>query len=184
MKKKLRDLYSKLSSREKTILIGTLTVVALVLVDRLVLSPVLRQMKSLDSRIRQQQSLVKKSAHVLARKEQILSESQQLASYALSSGKPDQEMTSFLQELQESASKASVTLVFVKPAGGGEEGGPPQKYLANLECEGNLTDLGKFFYAIESSADLQKVEKYQIQSKGKGSGQARCTLTVSRAAIA
>ena len=156
---------------------------ALVLVDRLVLSPVLRQMKNLDSRVRQQQSLVKKSVHVLARKEQILSEGQQLASYVLTSGRPDQEMTSLLQELQESASKVSVTLVYVKPAGGGEEGGPPQKYLANLECEGSLADLGRFFYAIESSANLQKVEKYQIQSKGKGSGQARCTLTVSRAAV-
>ncbi len=183
MKKKLIELYSKLSSREKSVLLGTTVVLGLVLVDRLVLGPVLHQMKDLDLRIRQQQALVKKSSHVLARKEQILSESKQLASYALSSGRPDQEMTSFLQELQESASKSSVTLVYVKPAAGKDEGGAPQKYLANLECEGSMTDLGKFFYAIESSSDLQKVEKYQIQSKGKETGQARCTLTVSRAAV-
>ena len=181
MKKKLIELYSRLSAREKTILVGTAAVVGLLLVDRLVLGPVLREMKTLDQRIHQEQALVKKSTHVLARKDQILDEGKQLASYALSSGRPDQQMTSFLQELQESAARSLVNLLYVKPAGG--EGAASQKYLANLECEGGMVDLGRFFYAIESSGQLQKIEKYQIQSKGKGSSQARCTLTVSRASV-
>ncbi len=179
MTKKLLDFYVKLSPREKRILYGTLIVISLLLVERLIIHPIAEKLTGLDRSIRDQKMAVKKSMHVLLQKERILQEAKDYASYSAEPKDPEEEMTSLLKEIESLANNSSVTLSYVKPVNT-KESGNAKKYFASLECEAPMEEATRFFYSIESSAKLLKIEKYTIQPKSKASSLARCTATVSK----
>ncbi len=179
MIKKLLDFYVKLSPREKKILYGTLFVISLFLVERLIIHPIAEKLVSLDKSILDQKIAVKKSMHVLLQKEKITRDAKDYASYSVESKDPEEEMTSLLKEIEALANNSSVTLSYVKPVST-KDSGNAKKYFASLECEAPMEELVGFFYSIESSTKLLKIEKYTIQPKSKDSSLARCTATVSK----
>ena len=184
MIKPLRAFYARLSKREKMILAGAAAFLGMVFLDRFVVGPVLSKMTSLEEEIRSQETTIKKSLHVLLRKEQIVAEEKLIASYSISSDLPDdKEMTVLLKELEGMANKSAVSLVYVKPGQIEAEGGS-KRFLASLECEAEMREIVSFFHAIESSSKLLQIERYEIQQKNKESGTARCTMVVSRTLIA
>jgi hypothetical protein len=55
-----------------------------------------------------------------------------------------------------------------------------KKYFATLESEGPMQQLLTFFYEVENSTQLLKVEKYTLQPIAKGSTVVKCAATISR----
>ena len=182
MIKKLTAFYARLSKRERLILIFTSLVLAALLVDRLVLTPARDQMKLLDTKILDEEKAIKKSLRVLLRKDQVASDVKRYAVFSIDVKKPEEQMTSLLKEIENIADKASVSLLYVKP-GSEKEGGDANKYLANLECEGQMEQIITFFYRIENSVGLLGIEKYDIQPKSKDSGTVHCVMTISKMAL-
>ncbi len=184
MIKKLVDFYTHLSRRERWVLSVTALVLGTVLIDRLVVGPVRFQMKLLEIKIRDEETSIKRSLHMLLRKDRIASDAKKFSVYLVPPQKPEEEMTSFLKRIENIAAKSSVSLAYLKP-GHTKEDRDSQKYIANLECESQMKEMIDFFYEIENSIELLKIEKYDLQPKSSEVGApVRCTMTVSRTVFA
>jgi len=179
---KLIGFFQRLSQREKIILYLSVTVVLGVAVDQLVLSPIHKSDQSLNQKIHDTEVNIKGSIRLLSQKEQMMKEAEHYATYAASSQSSEDEVLILLKQVQELASQASVNLLYSKPSGAGETK-ERNVYRVSLECEGQMDQLINFFYAIENSKLLLRIEKYSIQPTAPGSSVIKCAATVSMAGI-
>jgi len=179
MNAQLTRFYQKLSRREKRILAAVCLVMGLLAVDRLIVDPVFQKLVVLDRQIRDEETTIKKSLHVLLRKQQISEESKQFTIFSVEPENSEQAMTTLLKEVENIAGQSSVSLLYVKP-GASKEDGRTKKYFATLECEAQMAEVAGFFHNIENSTRLLQIEKYSIQPKSKDSSVAKCAVTVSR----
>lgn len=172
-------MYQKLSAREKKILYLVFFVFGLLTVDRLIIGPVFQKMAMLERQVRDEETTIKKSLHILLRKDQISTENRQFVIFSVDSKNPEQEMTALLKEIENIANKSGVSLLYEKP-GNTKEDGAVKKYFATLECEAQMAEIASFFHNIENSTNLLQIEKYSIQPKNKESSVAKCSVTISR----
>ncbi len=181
MMKKLIDWYSRLTKRDKIALGIAAAVILVVMIDQLIVGRVYHQMRQLDTHTRDQETAIKKSLHVLLRKDQISAEIKQYANYSVKAKSTEEEMTVFLKDLETLAGQASVSLLYVKPgASKPAKESETRKYIATLECEGRMEEIVGFFYRIETFPGFLKIEKYAIEPKNKEATVARCGMTVSK----
>ena len=179
---KLTAIYARLSKREKVIFYGTSVVVGFLLLDQLVVGPILGTFDSLDQELSNLQTDISKTMQILSQKEQIKLEAEKYSSFVTQAKSEDEEMNSLLEYIEELANKATVNLLYVKPAGNKTEG-ITKKFLVTLECEGQSTQIVSFFYALESSPKLLTIEKYSIQPTGSGSSVIKAAATLSRVVV-
>ena len=182
MIKGLSQSYAKLSKTERRILAVTILFVAIAFVDRVIVLPISTTLASLNLTISEQETAIKKSMSVLLHKGGIVAESKEYMSYSVEAKNPEEEMVGLLKEVESVAEKAGVSLIYVKPGTIKEENGM-KKYYSNLECEAPMEQVATFFYDIESSNQLIKIEKFQIQPKSKDSSIARCTVAVYKTVL-
>ena len=140
---------------------------------------VLKIIHSLDKRIQDTQTNIQRSIRLLGQKDQILKEAEHYAPYTESSKSEEEETLALLKHVQELANQASVNLLYSKPAGGGNDINERNVYRVNLECEGQMDQLISFFYAVENSKLLLRVEKYSLQATTKGSSVIKCSAVIS-----
>ncbi len=183
MIQKLLGIYNRLSKRERWIFYGTALVVGILFSDRFLIGPVHTKLADMDRRIRDEETFARESLLILLKKKEVVAESEQLKKFIVKAGDPEQEMTALLKKIEGLAQEATVSLVYVKPAASREETSGVKKYLATLECEGQMDRVMSFFYSIESSVELLQIERYAIQSKTKESSIARCEVTVSKTVL-
>lgn len=179
---KIQALYNfvaHLSKREKIIFYAAISFVSLTLLDRLIISPIYSKIKSLNEEVKEKESSIKKSLHILAQKERISSEIARYTSFLTSAKSEEEETTYLLKEIEGLANKAGVYLVDMKP-GGLKDMGSSKKYLINLNCEAQMEQLFDFMYNIENSNKLLTIEKYQIGPKSKESSIARCSMSIAK----
>ena len=180
--KKLLEFYKKLKPREKKIFFATATVIGFLLGDRLIVHPAVQAMGEMDRSIRGEESAIRKSVYVLNKKMRIQAESKELSIYASEVRDPEEEMTALLKTLESMTNQAGVNLVYVKP-GTVKESPGMKKFYATLECESEMEQVSTLFHGIESSPKLLKIEKYEIEPKGKDSSLARCAMAVSKTVL-
>lgn len=172
--------FNKLSKREKTVLYVAAIALSLTVLDRLIISPVLSKLRSLDKEIREKQSLIKRSLHILAQKDRILAESAKYDSFLKAS--PGEEITSVLKEIENLANKNSVYLIDMKPAGS-KAGSGYNKYFISLSCEAQMEQIVGFIYDIENSNRLLALERYQFNPKSRESSVVQASLSISKIAV-
>ncbi len=182
MKKKLLEMYAKLSKREKMIFYISTLMILFFILDRVVVGPVYHKMKALDMKIQDEEISIKQALHVLVQKDKILHEGRQYESYSVDAPNPEKEAVALLKEIESTADKAGVSLLYVKPAKDETEGAA-HKFYATLECESEMTSLAGFFHEIEGSNKLLKIEKFDIEPKSKDSSVARCAMTISKTVL-
>lgn len=171
--------FTRLPKKEKIILYLAVFFISLVILDRLIISPVFSKMKSLDKETQIKEAEIKKNLRILAQKERILSENVKYGSFLNSFESSEDQAASSLKEIEDYADKASVYLIDMKPASV-KDAGALKKYLINLNCEAQMEQLTSFMYNIENSKELLTIEKCQISPKAKGSSVARCSMTISK----
>jgi cell division protein FtsL len=174
---KLAGFFQRLSRREKIILYLSITVVLAVVVDQLVVRPIHQSVQSVDQKIHDMEAHIKRSIQLLSQKEQMMKEAEHYATYAVSSKSAEDEILVLLKQVQELASQASVNLLYSKPGGG--ETKERNVHRVSLECEGQMDQVINFFFAIENSKLLLRIEKYSLQPTAKGSSVVKCAATVS-----
>jgi hypothetical protein len=174
----LKIFLGRLSKKEKIIFYIATTLVILVILDRAIISPVFSKVKSLNQEIQDKQIEIKKNLKVLSQKDRILAESSKYSSFLSDSGlSDDEQITLVLKELESLASKSSVYLVDMKPAGV-KESGSSKRIMINLNCEAQMEQLVDFMYNMENSSSLISIEKYQLAPKSKDSSVAKCSMSV------
>lgn len=181
----IQSLYAilgRLSKREKIVFYASALFVSFALTDRLIISPILSKMKTLDEEMRGAESEIKNDLRILAHKDRISAESTQYRTFFEQPKTDDEEMTSILKEVENAANQTSIYLIDLKPAEIAVSG-MSKTYRVNLNCEAQMEQLVDFMYNIENSNKILTVEKYQINPKSKESSVVRCRMTITKVAI-
>lgn len=175
---------SKLSDRDKKLLIAAIILIIVVLFDRLFISPTMSRMALLDDEIAKEEASIKQDIHFLSYKNKILKESRVVNSYFTEKIVTDDEaIAAFLKKIEIIASKANVTLAKVTPSAGQSEKNY-LKYSADVECSGKFTDVVTFMHLLNSSDELTKVIKYNLVSKKADSDEIKSIMTISKMIVA
>ena len=179
----LQELYkffARLSKKERLMLYVAGTIVSALFLDRLIISPVFSRLKGLDEEIREKEISVRKNIRILSQKDRIRASSANYGSFSGGKlGSDEEEMTSFMKEMEDMANKSSVYLVDIKPgAVKGQE--QLKKYFVTLNCEAQMEQIVDFMYGLENSSRFFTIERYQITPKAKDSSLARCSIAVSK----
>ena len=174
----LQVFLGRLSKKEKAIFYVAVLIVSLLVLDRAIISPVFSKIRVLNKEIQDEQANIKKNLRILAQKDKILTGSSKYSSLLGDSNlSADEQITLVLKELESLASKSSVYLVDMKPAGI-KESGSSKRILINLNCEAQMEQLVDFMYNMENSKSLISIEKYQLTPKTKESSVAKCSISV------
>jgi hypothetical protein len=171
--------FSRLSKRDKMIAYIVMFLLSLIVLDRMILSPVSSKMKLLNEEIKAKEANIKKSLRIISQKDRITAESQKYSPYMGKGSSEEEEISNFLKDVEELASNSSVYLVDLKP-GGVSSVGSAKKCLVLLNCEAQMQQIITFMFNIENSNKLLTIEKYQINPKSRESTVAQCVITVSK----
>ena len=174
----LQVFLGRLSKKDKIIFYIAVFIVALLILDRAIISPVFSKIRSLNKELQDKQDNIKKNLRILAQKERILAQGAKYNSLLGDSKiNDDEQVTLVLKELESLANKSSVYLVDMKPSGI-KESGSSKMILINLNCEAQMEQLVDFMYNMENSNNLISIEKYQLTPKTKESSVAKCSISV------
>ena len=174
--------FNRLSKRERLIAIVTFSVIFVLVCDQLVVRQIFRSLHSLDQRIKDLESDIKKSIRLLSQKERMLKEIEHYKAYSVELKSSEVETGALLKHIEELANQSSVNLLYAKPAGSKSDE-TVKKYIVTLECEGQMAQMINFFYQIENSTLLLKVDKFTMAPASSGSSVVKCGATISRAAL-
>jgi len=178
-KPSLAAFLSRLSKRERLVFYVTAFIGGAVILDYLVLSPILSKMKQLNEQIESQKAEIKRSFTILSYEKQIGREREKYFSAGGDTESEEEGITAFLKEIENLAKESSVYLVDIKPSNKAEKSGPKQ-YLLDLNFEAQMDQLLSFFYDIQYSEKLIKIERYQIRPKAEGSSIVGCSMSISK----
>lgn len=182
MIKKLFVSFSRLPKRNKIILFGVVFFISFVFPVRLMLGSILSKIKLLNKEIQSQEVTIRKSLQMLSQKDRIEKEVDKYTFFATVAQSQEEEIVILLKDIEELANKCSVYMIDIKPAGFTKEG-ILKKYLVRLNCEAQMEQIAEFFYKLESSKGLLKIEKYDIRPKTEGSSIVRCAMSISKAVL-
>lgn len=173
---------NKLEKRERTILYITVGIVAVMLLDRFVLSQISSKLEDLTTQIHSEEERIRNSLIISTQEERIRKEMADYAPYFSVPDSEEKEVTTFLKDVENFAKDSSVYLLDIKPSGK-KDLGKTRQYFLKLEFEAVMDQVLNFFYVIENSKQLLQVEEYQIQPKSEGSSIVTCSMSVSKIII-
>ncbi len=176
---------SKLSKRERAIFYVTVFVVGLILLDRLILSPILSKIDELDVTIETQEEAIKMSMLMVAQEDRIEGESKKYTAFLSKPQIKEEEILNpFKQEVENMAKKSSVYLIDIKSAGKNVSADKTStRYFVKLNFEAQMEQVFHFFHSITNHKELLKVESYQINPKSEGSSVVTCSMSISKTII-
>jgi len=178
--KPLYQTFLHLPKKQKTVIYVAGGVFLLSLVNLLIILPVFSKIHSLNEAKRKKKAAIIRDLNVLDKKSEILSESKKYATFLKEARSDEEETTLLLKEIENIASKGSLYIVEMKPAGIREEKSNLKKFVINLTCEGQMEQVIGFMHNIENAATLLNIEKFQLSPKSKDSSIAQCTMTISK----
>jgi len=172
--------YAKLGRREKLLFIVAFSCVVMVLMDRLVIGPILSQMKLMDAEIAVKTQTVRRNMRILSFRDSILNDYSRYSAYFDSNNRKQDEIISrLLKEIESIAAQKSITIVNIKP-GDVQENPVFHEYKTTLECSGKLIDLLGFMSLLEESDYLFKITEFSMTPKSKASDIMKCVMNVTR----
>jgi len=180
--KSILSFVTRLSKRERTIFYITVGIVSLVLLDRMVLSPILEKVSSLGETIREKEEEIEQSLLIVNQEKRIEGEGDLYASFLSKPQKEEKAITAFLKEVETLAKKSSIYLTEIKPSGKNVEGDVVD-YFVKLNFEAQMEQVFNFFYNVTNFDQLIKIEDYQIRPKTEGSSVIACSILISKTII-
>lgn len=173
---------TRLSKRERVIFYATVFVIGVVILDRTLISPILKKIDDLSEAIATQEEVIEQSLLIVTQEKRIEGETSRYATYLSKPQAEKKEITAFLKEVENIAKRSSAYVVDIKPAGKSVEG-PATKYFVKLNFEAQMDQVMNFFYNISNLAQLIKIEGYQIRPKTEGSSIITCNISISKTII-
>ena len=174
----IQNFISKLDEKQKKIFYITVGVVALALIDRLFLGPVLDKIHNLNEEIVQQKDDIRRDLKFLSYSERIIKNSQTFGKYLSQSAKDDDVINAeFLSQIERLAHQTKVSLVKSNPSDVKKESNFAQ-YSVSLDCAGELKNIISFMHLINSSDELLKVTRFNMAAKRGTEGEVNSSMTV------
>ena len=170
--------FSTFSRRERLLSFGSLLILSLVLLDRVVLGPwghhthhVRQEIERLEVAIRRQQEL-------LNREPKIRAEAEAYREHLRVNDEPIPDMAGVLREIEGLGAQSGVTLGEVKPLEGAAKD-TYQEYAIDVQYRGSLEQWIHFVYLLQSSKSLFAIQRATIARKGEDPSQVEGTLRLS-----
>lgn len=173
---------SRLSQRERIVFYVTIGVVSLVLVDRMILTPILDKINHLGAAIRSQEETIEQSLIIVTQEKRIEAESDRYAIYLSEPETEEKVATAFLKKIENLAKKSSVYVVDIKSSGKKVDG-DIVRHFVKLNFEAQMEQVINFFYNVTNFEQLVKIEGYQIRPKSEGSSIIICSISISKTII-
>jgi len=180
--KSILSFITRLSKRERIIFYVTIGIVTLVLLDRMLLSPILVKVSSLGEAIKAKEETIEQSLLIVNQEERIEGESSRYTSFLSAPQTEEKTITAFLKEIETLAKKSSIYLTDIKPAGKEVEGTVVQHFI-KLNFEAQMEQVFNFFYNVTNFELLIKIEDFQIRPKSEGSSVIICSISISKTII-
>ena len=162
--KKLKQLFARLSPRERAIVYGVAIVVLGLATERLVYQPIVGRLAELDEEILVTEGQVRKNLREIAARETVRAAYEQYATHTAPAGSDEEEMARLLGEIEGLAGAAGVSLLDVRsrPAGVTEVG---KHYPVEVEAETGMPALMGFLHGLQSSKHLLRVKQLRVTPK-------------------
>jgi hypothetical protein len=177
------EFYAKLEPKQKILFVAALIFLVLALMDRLVLGPIIAQLKVCDNQIWAKQESMRRNLRIISFKDRILKEYSRYELYLDSGDKSQEEIVSALLRMIETLARQNeITISNVQP-GDVVENPLYKEYLTNIDCEGKVKNVLTFMDALEASDFLFRILKYSFASKSKTGEAIKASIDISRILI-
>ena len=173
---------SKFSGKEKTWLLISVIFVGLVIMDRLIFTPINDRVKEINREIKINENQLAVGMRNLKQKSPVTEEYKKYAAYLKSSGSDEEKTTAILSEIENLAKNSAVSLADMKPQ-------PPKKidfykvYTIEVKAEGSMEALVNFIYQLNLSPQLLRVEKLRLNLKDKDSTVVAASVQVTKISV-
>jgi len=177
------EFFYKLSKKERIGLIAAIVVTGLVLIDRVVISPIGGRIQRINQEIKFSEKKLSRDLRNMNNKGLIESEYRKYKNYVRKTSASDEEdVANVLGEIEGLARSSGVSLVDIKPLV------PKQtdfykEYAIEVEVEGSMEQIVTFLHSLNNSAQLLRAVKLRIGLKDKESTAIKASLLVTKISI-
>jgi len=176
------EFLSRLSKRERRIAYISIAIIVCIFFDKVVFSPVMNKLGSLNGEILIQEKKLEKSMHILLQEDSITSEYKKFAQHIKQEQSDEETIATLLSSIEKMANNASVFLVDMKPTPV-EKSEFYKKYTVKIEAETEISHLADFIYQLEESAQLLRVSEFRLSPKKKESPVLKIYMAVTEVLI-
>ena len=177
------DFISKLSKKEKIGLAAAAIVVSMVIIDRLVVSPIGERFQRIGREIELSEKKLVLDLRNISNKESISDEYEKYKNYIKRSAPSDEEeVAALLAEIEGLARKSDINLNDIKPQQA-KQTDFYREYYVEIEAEGAMEHIVVFLHNLSSSPQLLRAVKLQLGLKDKESSVVKASILVSRISI-
>lgn len=172
-----------LNDNQKKLLVIAVVIVIAALFDRVLIGPMMSHLSATEEDIAKEESTIRQDIRFLGYKDRIAQEGKEIAPYLTKSVLTDEEMiAAFLNKIQNLASQSKVSIIKISPTPG-EQDAEYWKYLADLECSGQLADVVSFMHSVNSDTDLMKVDKFSFSGKKSDTDEIKASMTIEKIVV-
>lgn len=171
-------LATRLSPRERGLVILTSTVIGLALGYQLLLEPFLSRFNELRSTIGTQTLRLEKDHRLIAEREATQKSLAAVVSGLKMTGSEEEEIADFLSRVEQMAGQAALPLKGLRPRPATSLG-PYRLFAVEVSAEGRMEQVTRFLQELQDSAQIVKVDRMQLAVKGGSSDLLEANLTLS-----
>jgi Tfp pilus assembly protein PilO len=175
------EMMKNLSKRERIFAYAAIFFVLVLVLDKIVLSPILNKIDILENDINQEISIVRDGLLIIGYKDAIKNEYEQLKKFFYSERKTqEEELAGFLKDMETLAMDSGIHLITLNPSGNIEDTKQYTIYEVNLNCTGSMETIVTFLYKLSTNERPTKVENIEIIPPSKAEGDMQCNMLISR----
>lgn len=174
------DYLKGLTKKQKYFLYIAISLVSLAFFDRVILSPIISRVSSLNQEIKEKKRNIHRNLRILSYKDSILSETAKYTSFLKPGEGAEEGITVMLKEVESLANEESIYLLDMKPRRSVTKVDSFNEYSIDLTGEAQMDQVMDFMYNIENSSDLLTIDRYEISPKSRNSSVARFSMTISK----
>ncbi|MBI4313551.1 MAG: hypothetical protein HY594_01915 [Candidatus Omnitrophica bacterium] len=160
---------SRMSKKEQLLAVATVLVVALLLLDRVVLSPWIRHLGKLREEIRRLEETHIGYQRLLGLGDRVRADAEILKPYLKPGAASDLQMAGMLKEIEGMARQSQISLEGIKPLPG-DETDLIQSYAFEVQFQSFLPQWIRFLHLIETSPSLFEVERASLDIEDEKPG--------------
>lgn len=185
----MNQFFSNMTPLQRKIFYVAVFFVTLALFDRLLISPTVAKRAEIDEQIKREKDKIRGDIKILSYKGKIAKEKEALKPYFSDVIPKDEDvMAGFLGTLDSFMTESGLTIQKNNRSSDQvQESEDPDKakdilvYKADLECSGNLDDITKLIYRIDTSKEFFKILKINLAMKKTGDvEEIRAVMTVAK----
>jgi len=168
-----------MQTKQKAIIISIIGVVFILLIGKFFLSTLGDKLKDLHQQIEVEEKALRHNLEAREKKDVILQEFESYQDYVMKYTYDRRIIAEFLKEVEKLAHLSGVSIINLTPQEEREQQETYKKYTAELRAEAYLEEIINFFYKIQKSNLLIKLDRFSLAPKDKEASTLSLETTIS-----